>query len=62
MSLWETGTSGSLSMIELRHCCECCHEWQSVDVDDEQCDWCGGDSYVLADKMLVDYRGEEVEK
>jgi len=30
--------------MPLRHCNECHHEWE---VDREECDWCGGDSYIL---------------
>lgn len=51
--------------MPLLHCTECHHEWESSE-DEEECDWCGGDSYML-DKntplsLLLSYLyGEEEE-
>jgi len=36
-----------------RHCNKCHHEWEGGK-DDEICDWCGGDSYILEDETPVE--------
>jgi hypothetical protein len=33
--------------MPLLHCNKCHHEWEAI-VSGEKCDWCGGDSYILA--------------
>jgi hypothetical protein len=34
--------------MPLLHCTKCHHEWEGQSL--EKCDWCGADSYILAEQ------------
>ena len=47
--------------MPLYHCKKCHHEWEAPQVT-EDCDWCGGESYILQQETpleeFIKYWGE----
>jgi len=43
------------------HCNNCHHEWECTSEDERECDWCGGESYILEDKTPLEKMTENVD-